>query len=228
MDTPRIVIRGLTAFALVCFASSFAQAGTIIKLSLGGTGPDVAFAAGVLGTANDGDAATTGNQDTAIDFTDFLSARPDITTNTASFTLGNLAATGSATVLGSLAIQNFAGGQFSLYDASNVLLLSGSLTNSVLTGTIGSPGTGALFTTTLANVTGGTLAPLIAPGSLSLALDLTNVNGGTGLGVEGPALLPFTADSSVNIAASVPEPASLTLLALGSAGAAFFGRRRRR
>ncbi len=225
-----MVIRGLAACALICFATSFAQAGTIIKLNLGGVGPDVGMnAGGILSTADDGIAGTTGDQNTAVEFTDFLDAFPDISPSVASFTLGNVTAVGPASVFGSLVVQNFVGGQFSLYDSANILLLQGLLTNSALTGTIGPPGTGALFTTTLGDVTGGTLAPLISPGSLSLSMNMTNVNGGAGFTAVEGALAPFLADASVNLAANaIPEPTSLTLVVIGSGAAIAFGRRRRR
>lgn len=97
-----------------------------------------------------------------------------------------------------------------------------------MTGTIGAPGTGSVFTTGAAVVTGGTLAPLIVPGSLSLSLTLTNVvSQGVvpGLVVDG-TVLQFTADSTVAIAATVvPEPTTFALFVLG--GAAAFGLRRR-
>ncbi len=225
-----MVIRGLAACALICFATSFAQAGTIIKLNLGGVGPDVQMnAGGILSTADDGIAGTTGDQNTAVEFTDFLDAFPDISPSVASFPLGNVTAVGPASVFGSLVVQNFVGGQFSLYDSANILLLQGLLTNSALTGTIGPPGTGALFTTTLGDVTGGTLAPLISPGSLSLSMNMTNVNGGAGFTAVEGALAPFLADASVNLAANaIPEPTSLTLVVIGSGAAIAFGRRRRR
>ena len=221
----RIIIRGLAICAFVCCAASISQAATIIKLSLGEVGADVGMNnAGILSTVNDGNVTTTGDQNTAVEYTAFLDSIPDITTKTASFSLNNLAAAGPATVFGSTVIQNFLGGTFNLYDPANVLLLSGALTNSELTGTIGAPGTGAVFTTTFGTVTGGTLAPLIQPGSISLSMDLTTVNGGAGfsVGAAAPILNPFLADASVNIAADqiVPEPTSLALLLLGAGATA--------
>jgi PEP-CTERM motif len=233
-DTGRIVIRGFAACALICFATSFAQAGTILKLNLGNVGPDVGMnTGGLLSTVDDGVAATTGDQNTAVEFTDFLDPIPDISTSMASFTLSNLVETPAAFVVGgALVTQAFSGGQFSLYDPSNTLLLQGALSQSVLTGNLGPvTGTGALFTIDFADVTGGTLAPLIVPhGSLSLSINMTNVNGGAGFNLAGPVLAPFFADASVNIAANptVPEPASLTLVVIGSGAALAFGRRRRR
>src|SRR5829696_3941866 len=158
----KVVIRGVAACALVCAAATFSQAATIIKLNLGGVGPDIGMnGAGILSTTNDGVAGSVGDQNTDIEFTGGLDFIPDVNTNAASFTLQGLAEVGPASVFGSLVIQNFAGGQFSLFDPSNVLLLQGPLTSSALTGVIGPPGTGALFTTTLGAVTGGTLAPFI-------------------------------------------------------------------
>jgi hypothetical protein len=225
--------RTFTALALcaaICLATSVAHAATIIKLNLGSVGPDVQMnGAGVLSTANDGAAATTGDQNTDVEFTGFLDgSNPDITTTNASFSLGGLQAVGPANVFGSLVIQNFLGGQFNLYDTANNLLLQGPLTNSALTGVMGPPGTGALFTTTLGTVTGGSLAPSILPGSVSLSMNLTNVNGGLGfgVGVSAPVLLPFSADASVNIAGEVPEPTSI-LLVLAGAAVAVAARRQR-
>ena len=198
-----------------------ARAGTILKLDLGGLGPDIAMSGGVVSTVNDGDAATTGDQDTAIQFTDFLEPIPDITTHTASFTLSGMTASGPVNLIGSLAIQNFTGGQISIFDPSNNTLLTANLGNSVLTGTIGSPSTASIFNTTLSSPTGGSLASLIAPGSLSLSFSLSNVNGGTGLSVSDSILQPFIGDSSVLIAGNAinaPEPATLALLAFGAVG----------
>src|SRR4051812_44744852 len=178
----RTVLSALALCAAVCFATSVASAATIIKLNLGSVGPDVQMnAGGTLSTVNDGAAATTGDQNTDIEFTGYLDGPfPDITTTNASFSLNALQAVGPANVFGSLVIQNFTGGVFNLYDTANTLLLQGPLTNSALTGVIGPPGTGALFTTTLGTVTAGTLMPFILPNTVSLSMNLTNVNGGGG------------------------------------------------
>jgi hypothetical protein len=230
--TARNIIRGLVFCALIFVAASFSQAGTIIKLNLADVGPDIGMnGAGILSTINDGNAATTGDQDTAVEFTGFLNFIPDIVPNIASFSMHNLAEVGPANVFGTLVIQNFFGGTIELYDPANTLLLSGQLNNSALSGVIGPPGTGALFTTTFSQVTGGTLAPLIVPNSLSLSMNMTNVNGGNGFAVAGggPALNPFLADAAVNIAADpVPEPATLMLVLMGSAAAVACSRRSRR
>jgi hypothetical protein len=231
--TTKMVIRSLIVCALVCVATSYSHAGTIIKLNLGGVGPDIGMnGTGTLATTNDGVAATVGDQNTDIEYTGAFEFIPDVNTTAASFTLQGLTEVGPASVFGSLVIQNFAGGQFSLYDPANVLLLQGPLTNSALTGVLGPPGTGALFTTTLGTVTGGTLAPLIAPGSVSLSMNMTNVNGGTGFSVGGgaaPVLNQFLADAAISISANfVPEPTALMLFGLGSVALiAVRGRRQR-
>jgi hypothetical protein len=102
---------------------------------------------------------------------------------------------------------------------------------SALSGVIGPPGTGALFTTSLTSVTGGSLQPLILPGTVSLSMNMTNVNGGLGFSVVPPItggiLQPFLADASINIAAeAIPEPTTLVFLGLGSMVAIAVGRRR--
>jgi hypothetical protein len=225
-------------------------AGTIIKLSLGGDSvSDIEFSgglAGVLNTEDDLDSSTTGDQNTAVEFLDFLdSVAADIITPTASFTLDGLTATGPATVIsGSVVLQTFAGGTLSLYDddAANTPLLTGMLATSALTGPIGPPATGALFTTTFALVTGGTLAPYIDPTSLSLSMSLSDVNGGAGFVVFPPPAVPppplsaaelgpFTADASLNIAgefSGIPEPASIALSLVGLAMSLLAVRRTRR
>jgi hypothetical protein len=230
--TSKVFMRGVAACALLCVAATFSQAATIIKLNLGGVGPDVGMGpGGILSTIDQtGGPLPTGDQFTDVEYTGFLNFIPDLNTNTATFSLNGLNATGPANVFGSLVIQNFNGGVFSLYDPANNLLLQGPMANSALSGVLGPPGTGALFTTSLGTVTGGSLAPLLAPGSVSLSMNMTNVNGGNGFAVAGggPQLNQFLADASISIAADpVPEPASLVLLGFGSAVAIAYSRRRR-
>ncbi len=201
-----------------------ANAGTIMKLDLGSDASfDVEFDGTTFSTVNDGNALTTGDQNTDVDFGDFLSATPDILSSSASLSFNGLTRSGPPTVIGSLVVQPFSGGTISVFDPANLLLLSGTLANSVLTGPIGPPATGALFTTTFATVTGGSLAPLLAPGSLSLSMSLTDVNGGAGLSVTGGAqsvLSPFNGDATLNVAAErvIPEPAGLLLAGLALGG----------
>jgi hypothetical protein len=205
-----------------------AHADTVLKLSLGEVSPDLVFDGLTLHTVNDGNAGTTGDQNTAVDFTGFLNGIPDITTNIASFSLAGLAPQGAATVVGTVFIQNFAGGQFSLFDPSNVLLLSGTLNASSLTGSFAPSSTGSLFTTMNGNFTGGTLLPMLQRPSFSLSLTMTNVNGGSGFVLSG-AVQPFTADSTVEIGATqqVPEPGTWSLLVFGALTAATLRRRLR-
>ncbi len=217
----------------LCATTTALNAGTIIKLNLGETGPDVSMVqGGTFGTTNDGNAGTIGDQNTAIEYADGLDFIPDINLNVASFSLTGLQEVGPAGVFGNLVVQNLVGGIFNLYDPANNLLLSGALTNSALTGVLApGPGTGSVFTTApITGPLGGALAPFIVPGSLSLSLTLTNVvsQGITpGLVVDG-GVLQFTADSTVEIAATtvVPEPTTLGLLAFG--GLAALGLRLRR
>jgi hypothetical protein len=192
-----------------------------MKLNLGGSGPDVSMAGGILATSNYLDATTAGNQNTAIEYTGFLEPIPDVTTAVASFSLSGVTAVGAPNVT-TLVSQSFTGGTVNLYDPSNTLLLSGTLGSSSLVGTLGPPGTAAFFSTTFGSVTGGTLAPFIVNNSLSLSINLTNVNGGAGLtvGQGGEILNGFTADSVVNVGGNptdlgggLPEPGTLILAA---------------
>jgi len=220
------IARQIVVCVLVCFAMTSSQAATIFKLDLGNIGPDIQLTPGdILGTVNDGNAGTVGDQDTSIQYVGGLSFLPDIN---GSFSLTGLAEAGPANVFGTLVNQNFLGGTFNLFNQANVLLLSGTLTNSALSGVLGPPGTGGAFSTTLGTVTGGTLAPQIAPNSISMSTNLTNVNGGNGFSVVGggPVLAPFLSDSSISFAGDVvPEPATASLLFIAAAATTL--RRRR-
>lgn len=236
--TSRFSIIAVAILALTgTFQPATSQAATIVKLNLGGVGPDVGMgppagqAVGVLSTIDQtGGPTPPGDQLTDIEYTGFLNFIPDVNTNTASFSLNGLNAVGPANVAGSLVIQNFSGGVFSLYDPADNLLLQGPMGSSALTGVMGPPGAGALFTTVLTTVSGGSLSSLIAPGSVSLSMNLTNVNGGSGFSVAGggPQLNSFLADAAISISADpVPEPATMAIVGLGSLAAVAVGRRRR-
>jgi hypothetical protein len=229
-----LAVVGIAVCGIACLVPIDASAGTILKLGLGGDpANDIEFDGTTLRTVADADATTLGDQNTNVEFLDFLdSVMFDILTSTASFTLDGLDVSGSATTIaGVLVIQDFTGGTMELYDDFNVPLLSATLDTSVLTGPIGPPATGAVFSTSFGTVTGGTLAPHIAPNTLSLSMSLTNVNGGSGLSVSGPGgtvLDPFDADATLNIAAEqIPEPASAVPMVLGAALLVLFAARRR-
>src|SRR5262245_29077361 len=105
--TTKTFICSLIVCALACGATSFSQAATIIKLNLGGTGPDVGMnGVGIFSTINDGNAGSPGDQDTAIEYTGFLDFIPDVTTNTGSFSMNGLIEVGPAQVFGTLVAQN--------------------------------------------------------------------------------------------------------------------------
>lgn len=216
--------------ALTLAISSATYAGTIIKLNLGGTGPDISMnAGGVLSTTSDGVGATSGDQDSAVEYTGFLDPLfADINASVASFSMSGLTTSGSPQVISSLIIQNFTGGSFSLYDPSNNLLLSGSLSQSALTGVAGPPGTGGLFTTAVSTVTGGSLAPYIVANSLTLSMNLSNIGNGAGLSIsDSQTLNAFQADASVSLSGDqlIPEPTSILLLLTALCGACAMRRR---
>jgi hypothetical protein len=85
-------------------------------------------------------------------------------------------------------VQSFVGGDFQIYDDTNVLLLDVNLTSSVLTGPLGISATGSVFSVTNGTVVGGSLAPLILATSISMSIAMTGINGGAGLSV-----IPLTA-----------------------------------
>jgi hypothetical protein len=221
----------------MCLLANVSHAGTIIKLGLGGDGAaDIEFDGTTLMTVNQFDNSTAGHQNTNIEFQGFLDGLTDVVgPPPGSFTLLNLMTAGLASPFPAvnpvLVIQNFSGGTFELYNAANVLLISGQLHASTMAGPLGPPATGALFTTSFADVTGGVLASLIKPNSLSLSMSLTDINSGVGLslGAAAPALNPFHADVTLNISADpIPEPTSALLVIIGALSAAFAIRQRYR
>jgi hypothetical protein len=231
-----VSLRALQAAAALLFALcvSSANAGTIIKLSLGNdAAADIEYAGGILSTIDDGDGATLGEQNTAVEFLDFLSFIPTIPSADASYSLGGVTAAGAATVLFTSVAQPFTDGFFRLWDDMNTLLLDVDLDDSILFGTLGSPATGAVFSTTFASVVGGSLAPYIDADSISFSLSMTDVasGGGSGmsvtLGPGGYTLNPFEADAVKLIGADqIPEPATALMLAMAGLIAATIVRRR--
>ena len=223
----KALLNGFTSAALALLLTFNASQAATIKLDLAKTpapdpGPDISYAGSVLATPSDGNGLTTGAQDTAIVFGDFLSALP---ATRGSYSLNNLSANGPATtefIPGpniTVVSQSLTGGNFQLYDSANVKLLDVSLasSNSVLSGTtVPASTTANVISITNGTVIGGTLASQIASNSISFSFALTNISGG-GLAVDGNVLSPFSASATKEIAANpVPEPSTAVLLVLGS------------
>jgi len=218
MRLVRMVCVGVMV-GMLCGGASSAWAGTIIKLGLGGdSAQDIKFDGTTLSTETDSNPATSGDQDTNIDFADFLSGETDVLSPTASFTLSGLTPSGTPTIIGGvLVIQDFSGGTFTLYDSSNAVLLSANLGISTMAGPLGPPATGALFTTSFASLLpGGSLNSQIKPGSVTLSMSLSDISGGTGFVAPGGVFGPFNADATINIAAErIPEPATILMSVVG-------------
>jgi hypothetical protein len=232
--------------AIVSSMGQLANAGTIIKLSLGGdSAADIEFsggAGGILSTVNDGvgGPASPGDQNTSVDFLDFLSDIPDIITNIASYSLNGVKASGPALLFAGLVTQPFVDGNFQIYDPAGALLLDVDLGSSVFnSGALG--GTGSSFSVTNGSIVGGSLQPRIVDNSISFSIAMTNIVPSSpplftpsdppadppGIFTLG-TLNEFTGDGSKLIAAEVPEPMGLVLATIGSASAVVFVSRRRR
>lgn len=213
----------------------------IIKLNLGADGnPDVQFEAGVFSTTDDGETGTTGNQNTDVEFVDFLdSVATDVLTPDASFSLNDLMVSGlSTTYNGILVVQVFTQGSFSLHAPDNTLLLSGELTMSALTWSSSPPNQAVQFVG-FAHATDGLLAQYLDRDSLRLKMTLPTIIGGVGLSVNPPPgapppsihygeLVSFTSIATVEIlAAPIPEPSSVALLLMGGGLISAAARRKR-
>jgi hypothetical protein len=216
-------IKILALTLLVSVLSTSVSAVTIIKFDLGGTGPDVSLTGGVFATVNDGIAGTTGDQNTRLDFTGFLDGLfADINTSTASLSIAGVTVAGLPNILGTLVTQATTGGTFAVYNPSNTLLLSGTLSAGAIVGSTAS-GTGSFFNTNIATFTGGSLLAHVATTPAEFSISFTNVLSGNfaGMVVSNNTLQNFSADATGQIAgAPVPEPASVALLLSGVLGAA--------
>jgi hypothetical protein len=173
--------------ALLLTFSQVATAGTILKLSLGNDPTaDLAYSGGfggVLSTIDDGDGASPGDQNTAVEFLDFLSSMTNIPAADASYSLSGATAAGPASVVGTVVLQSLTGGTFQLWDDDDVtLLLDVALGDSTIVGQVGNPA-GAVFSATFGTPLAGTLASQIAPGTISMSISMTDINGGGGMSV---------------------------------------------
>jgi hypothetical protein len=204
---------------------------TVVKVPLGDGGFDVAYDGNSFGTVSDSDLSTSGEQNTRVIFTGALDSVADIDDPNASFTLADILLSGAGTMAGSVVVQETTGGNFSLWNSSNQLLLSGSLGNGAITGSE-NQSTGSYFTTSFSSFTGGSLAALLDPNSAALSLALAGIftDGSPGLRLVEGVLLPFTADGLVAIEGGpnkdVPEPMTGILVLSGIAVAALARRKK--
>lgn len=223
----------ILVLALGLIYTNQANALTIIQTHLGGTGTgfqEIEYVGSALSTIDDGNAATTGDQDTDVVFDNYLAGIADIASG-ASFTLSGITASGLPSVVGPIISQATTGGTFSLYDASNTLLLSGNLGDGIITGS-DTGSVGSAFTTTFGTFTGGTLLGLIPDvNSLFLSVVLSNIQtaGSPGLDVVANLLQNFSANGQVSIdaeAKAAPEPMTLGLMLTGMLAGSVMSRRK--
>lgn len=227
----------VVAIAFSMMLAQLASAETIIKLSIGATGPDVVLEDGLFSTVDDGvTTQSPGQQQTTIDFDGFVESEGGLTDitipNQGSFTLTGIQMSGGPIVktLGPFTRidQATTGGSFELYDETGAMLLTGTMTDGLLTGTPGDAAAGSLFSASFGTFTGPTDAPmdklfsLLDPSSMSLSLSLTDIiapDSTPGIRVLNGAVANFTADATGNISAvATPEPGTLGLIAAGLMG----------
>lgn len=197
----RLIVKLAGALCLVFAVSTAARADALLKFDLNGVGPDIAFNNGVLATMDDGDASTAGDQKTNIIFVGALDSLVNDVVSGASFSLAGVTATGTPNVQGDLISQLTNDGSFSIYGASNTLLLKGQLGSGLITGSEAAD-TGSFFNTQNVSYTDGSLVQYVSPAnkgiSLALAAILSSYNGSnvSGLRVADGALANFTASAT--------------------------------
>ena len=201
---------------------------TILKFGFGAdTAADIAAVGGVLGTIDDGNGSTPGDQNTGLDFLGFLSGTPSIPVAQASITIDGVSLTNPPAIMGSFFMQSTTGGTFQIWDDMNSLLLSGTFGDGVISGSLSGPSTGSFVSLSFGTFNGGSLQNQVDPSSSAVSLSFNGVNGGNGFSVsQMPAVLDdFTTDATGLISAAIPEPATGVLLLAGVIGA--LGLRRR-
>ena len=209
------------------------NAETIVKLGLSTDNlADIELKDGTLSTLDDGLGATAGDQNTEVTYLNSLLAAAGgqpFGEDNLSFTMDNVTLEGQPEQIGNTILQITKGGEFSLYDQNNGLLLSATLGDGILSGPIGGTATGGFLTTEFGTFTGGSILDDLIPNltNSSLSISLTDVNNGAGLSLTNTgSVADFTADATANIGAAVPEPSATTLLALASVGLMSIVRRR--
>lgn len=227
MKMHKMVSVGAALAAALLLSIQTANAGTIIKLDLGNdSAKDLKFVSGTLSTVVDG-IGSPGDQETGIDFLDFLSGEIDIPSG-ASYSLGGVLIDGLPIVAGPVVTQFLQGGFFRLWDDNSNLLLDVNLNDSVLFGATNT-GAAATIAVDFGTVVGGSLAPQIIADTISFSIGMTGVKTGAlnGLRVISGVLQDFQADATKLIAADpVPEPTVALLSVIGIACAASTLRRR--
>ena len=234
--TAQIFLAAIIALANCGFAVSQTPQ-TIIdfRLSTGSDAAsnDVEANSSTFETIDDG-LSLQGDQLSDIFFQGFLQSQTDVLGGSISISGISLGGTAQPPGVGQVFTPT-TGGVLELFDQNDVLLLSANLGDGVLSGDAAPAGAfanGAFNNIStpggVTTFTGGTLLPFVDQNSGLVTLALNDIRSGsdTGIQVDGSgASLPFTADATGQISASVPEPTTLPLLAFTIA--VFSGTRRR-
>jgi len=230
--------------------SQIAGAETIIKLTFGSTGPDIQLDGGVLSTVDDGvTTSSPGDQQSTVDFDGFVETSGGLVDivipEQGSFSLFGVDLVGEPGVdtIGPFTRidQATTGGSFELYDQNGTILLTGTMTDGLLSGSPGGAAAGSFFAANLGTFTGPSSDELnklfaqLDPDSASLSISLTDViasDSTPGLQLVGGVLRDFTADATGNVSAEsignvVPEPSSVSLVLCGLLGLLSLRRRQR-